>query len=74
MSEISPQALIDFVYAEARLLDEQRYEQWLDLFTEDLVYWMPTRSNRLRKDIANEIAQPDRERVDGLLGLVLGVA
>ena len=49
----------DFLYHEARLLDERRFHEWLDLFTEDLVYWMPTRSNRLRKDIANEIAQPD---------------
>ena len=40
-------------------MDERRFHEWLDLFTEDLVYWMPTRSNRLRKDIANEIAQPD---------------
>ena len=49
----------DFLYHEARLLDERRFHEWLDLFTEDLVYWMPTRSNRLRKDMANEIAQPD---------------
>jgi biphenyl 2,3-dioxygenase beta subunit len=49
----------DFLYYEARLLDERRFHAWLDLFTEDLVYWMPTRSNRLREDIANEISQPD---------------
>ena len=33
--------LIDFVLAEARLLDEGRLEAWLDLFAEDGVYWMP---------------------------------
>lgn len=33
--------LIDFVYAEARLLDELRFDEWLQLFTEDGVYWMP---------------------------------
>jgi 3-phenylpropionate/cinnamic acid dioxygenase small subunit len=33
--------LIDFVCREARLLDEQRYDEWLDLFTEDGFYWMP---------------------------------
>ena len=38
----------DFLYHEARLLDERRFHEWLDLFTEDVVYWMPTRSNRLR--------------------------
>ena len=33
--------LTDFVYAEARLLDELRFEDWLALFAEDGVYWMP---------------------------------
>jgi hypothetical protein len=28
----------DFLYHEARLLDERRFHEWLDLFTEDLVY------------------------------------
>ncbi len=30
-----------FVYREARLLDKQMFEPWLDLFTEDAVYWVP---------------------------------
>ena len=30
-----------FLYHEARLLDEQRYEEWLSLFTEDATYWVP---------------------------------
>jgi 3-phenylpropionate/cinnamic acid dioxygenase small subunit len=37
----SERELIDFVLAEARLLDEGRFEAWLDLFAEDGVYWMP---------------------------------
>jgi 3-phenylpropionate/cinnamic acid dioxygenase small subunit len=35
----------DFLYREADLLDERRYEEWLDLFTEDARYWMPMRRN-----------------------------
>ena len=35
------QQLIDFVVREARLIDQQRFEEWLNLFTEDGVYWMP---------------------------------
>ena len=31
----------EFLYHEARLLDEQRYEDWLELFTEDATYWLP---------------------------------
>lgn len=33
--------LADFVYHEARLLDERRFEEWYELFTEDGAYWIP---------------------------------
>jgi benzoate/toluate 1,2-dioxygenase beta subunit len=32
------------VLHEARLLDEQRYAEWLELFAEDAIYWIPTRA------------------------------
>jgi benzoate/toluate 1,2-dioxygenase beta subunit len=35
-----------FVLREARLLDEQRYAEWLELFADDAVYWIPTRPNQ----------------------------
>ncbi len=35
----------DFLYYEADLLDEHRYDEWLALFTEDARYWMPMRRN-----------------------------
>jgi 3-phenylpropionate/cinnamic acid dioxygenase small subunit len=35
------EALIDFVYREARLLDEKRFDAWHDLFAEDGRYWIP---------------------------------
>ncbi len=35
----------EFLYREAELLDERRYEEWLDLFTDDAHYWMPMRRN-----------------------------
>ena len=51
--------LLYFYYDEADLLDEGRYVDWLDLFDEDLYYWAPTRSNRLRRQQALSIAEPD---------------
>ncbi len=33
----------DLLYQEARLLDERRFEAWLELYAEDAVYWMPAR-------------------------------
>jgi 3-phenylpropionate/cinnamic acid dioxygenase small subunit len=34
-------ALADFVYREARLLDERRFDEWYELFADDARYWMP---------------------------------
>lgn len=34
-----------FYYAEADLLDERKFDQWLDLFTDDVRYWMPLAHN-----------------------------
>jgi 3-phenylpropionate/cinnamic acid dioxygenase small subunit len=36
-----PGEIEQFLYLEARLLDTQRYEEWLDLYTEDATYWVP---------------------------------
>ncbi len=30
-----------FLFEEARLLDERRFEEWLDLFAADGIYWIP---------------------------------
>jgi 3-phenylpropionate/cinnamic acid dioxygenase small subunit len=30
-----------FLYREARLLDEKRWDEWYDLFADDGVYWVP---------------------------------
>jgi 3-phenylpropionate/cinnamic acid dioxygenase small subunit len=47
----------DFLYREAELLDERRYEEWLDLFTEDARYWMPMRRNVPRDEPEREFTR-----------------
>lgn len=42
---ILQQEVEQFLYREARLLDERRLEEWLDLLAEELHYWMPMRRN-----------------------------
>jgi benzoate/toluate 1,2-dioxygenase beta subunit len=37
----SLEALRHFIEHEADLLDEQRFEEWYDLYTDDAVYWVP---------------------------------
>jgi 3-phenylpropionate/cinnamic acid dioxygenase small subunit len=50
-----------FLYREARLLDERRFHEWLELLTDDVRYWMPVRSNRYPKaSKAISILDPDR--------------
>ena len=41
MTTFTDQQLMDFVYAEAQMLDDQRFTDWLALFTDDGYYWMP---------------------------------
>ncbi len=33
--------LVRFVYREARLIDEKRFDEWYDLYTDDAYYWVP---------------------------------
>ena len=35
----------EFLFHEAELLDERNIEEWLDLLTDDIRYWMPMRRN-----------------------------
>jgi 3-phenylpropionate/cinnamic acid dioxygenase small subunit len=50
-----------FLYREARLLDERRFAEWLALLTDDVRYWMAGRSNRYpRRSKAIAILDPDR--------------
>jgi 3-phenylpropionate/cinnamic acid dioxygenase small subunit len=53
-----------FLYREARLLDERRFHEWLELFTDDVRYWMAGRSTRYpRSSKAITVLDPDRRRV-----------
>jgi 3-phenylpropionate/cinnamic acid dioxygenase small subunit len=64
-------AVENFLFLEARLLDGMAYESWLELFDEKALYWIP--SNRDHTDPAREVSivYADREqlafRVDQLL-------
>ena len=38
---ISDSTIEKFLFREARLVDEHRYEEWLSLWSDDGVYWIP---------------------------------
>ena len=50
--------LMRFYANEAWLLDDRRFREWLDLFTDDVFYFMPRRMNVQRDDAARELSPP----------------
>ncbi|KIQ18458.1 aromatic-ring-hydroxylating dioxygenase subunit beta [Rhodococcus sp. MEB064] len=45
-----------FIAAEAELLDDHRYAEWIELFAADIHYWIPTRMTRTFRERNQEIA------------------
>ncbi|MBC7779402.1 MAG: aromatic-ring-hydroxylating dioxygenase subunit beta [Proteobacteria bacterium] len=43
---IDRSAIEAFVFAEARLLDERRFREWMALYTEDGAYWVPAAADQ----------------------------
>lgn len=43
-----------FLFREARLLDERRFDEWLELLAPDIFYFMPILQNRYRHEAAGE--------------------
>jgi len=39
-----------FLFREARLIDERQFSEWVSLFTDDCRYWMPVRTTRLPRN------------------------
>jgi 3-phenylpropionate/cinnamic acid dioxygenase small subunit len=50
----------EFLYHEARLLDTQQYEAWLELFTEDATYWVPLEQGQKDALETSSIVHDDR--------------
>lgn len=50
----------DFYYLEAELLDDRKLREWLELFTDDVFYWMPIRHNTQDRpaSVAEELSAP----------------
>ncbi len=55
------QEIEEFLYREAELLDERRYEEWLKLIASDIRYWMPMRRNVKFGEGEREFTRADRD-------------
>lgn len=56
----SAQELAEFVYREARLIDEKRFEEWYELFTDDARYWMPLTRGQPEDDTHTSLFYEDK--------------
>jgi benzoate/toluate 1,2-dioxygenase beta subunit len=52
-----------FLTHEARLMDEGRYREWLDLWTEDAQYWVPCNDDDIDPATQVSIIYDDRDRL-----------
>lgn len=52
-----------FLFREARLADENRYDEWLALWTDDAIYWIPANADEYDPDEHVSIIYDDRERL-----------
>jgi 3-phenylpropionate/cinnamic acid dioxygenase small subunit len=69
---ITREDLIAFVYREARLIDEQRFDEWLEMFAPDGRYWMPLEYGQTDRRLMASLMDEDlfllRLRVERLAG------
>ena len=49
-----------FIYGEARLLDEKRWDEWYELFAEDGHYWVPLTRNQPDAEFHTSLAYEDK--------------
>ncbi|MBL4868925.1 MAG: 3-phenylpropionate/cinnamic acid dioxygenase subunit beta [Pseudomonadales bacterium] len=47
-----------FLYHEANLLDERRFDEWINLLTQDIHYWMPIRRTTTSRELDKEFTAP----------------
>ncbi len=52
-----------FLYHEARLQDEQRYDEWEALWTDDAIYWVPANGDDIDPEREISIIYDNRARI-----------
>src|SRR5438445_7077305 len=53
-----------FLYREARLMDEHAYDEWLALWTEDALYWVPCNEDDYDPERHVSIVYENRARLE----------
>lgn len=72
MTELDERALEKFVYREARLMDEHRYQEWMSLWADDLLYWVPCGHGDVDPDREVSIIYDNRPRLEDRVAYLEG--
>ena len=51
----------EFLFAEAEMLDDRNFEEWLDLLADDIRYWMPMRRNVKANEMEREFTREGQD-------------
>lgn len=62
-ARVDIEAIRQFLYHEAHLLDSWQLEEWLALFADELTYWIPVRHACTDPDLEVQHAYDDRQRL-----------
>ncbi len=60
---MAPTDIVEFLYMEAQLLNDRRFEEWLTLFTEDGYEWVPSRLDQTSKTEQLSLFYDDMEKL-----------
>ena len=60
---VDRQQIEDFIYEEARLQDEGRYEEWEALWADDAIYWVPAGGDDIDPGSQISIIYDNRSRI-----------
>ncbi|MEE2999380.1 MAG: aromatic-ring-hydroxylating dioxygenase subunit beta [Pseudomonadota bacterium] len=58
--KLTAEDLIQFIIHECRLLDECKYEEWLDLFLDEGIYWMPLDYGQTEEKLTTSLLYEDK--------------
>jgi benzoate/toluate 1,2-dioxygenase beta subunit len=70
-SKVDRRAVEDFLYMEARLADQHRYEDWEALWTDDALYWVPIGGDDTDPEREVSLIYDNRNRLRTRIGLLL---
>jgi len=68
---IADDEILKLLYLESRLLDQRLFEKWMELFSADLIYWVPMVWGPQDPKFESSIYLDDRRRLGDRVGAIL---